>query len=362
MITSQKASRQSALPVSFHAALFAIVSNVQGVIAWIKRSMVLSVAAVFALTASLLIVSLASSSQDASATAAEQWLASERTAHRSALKELVSIPSVSADRSRAGAVREAAEWLVKYLSESGLEHARLLETTRHPSVYADHLHAGADAPTILVYAHFDVQPEDPLALWTSPPFKAEVRDGILYGRGVSDDKGNLLASIIAAKAYIKTSRKLPVNIKFLFEGEEEIGSPNLRQLLLAHRDLLRIDYSFSADGSQISHKQPGICVSLRGSVAAQIDVVGAEKDAHSGMFGGGVQNPLHALSQMLARLHHPENGSVRVPGFYDGVDDLTEEERLDISKYPMPAKVMLANIGAKAEFGEHGFSFFERYG
>lgn len=290
---------------------------------------------------------------------AERWLQENRADNLHKLTEFVSIPSVSADTARAHHVREAADWLVKDLKESGLQHVQLLETELHPSVYAHWLGRPA-SPTVLIYGHYDVQPEDPVDLWTSAPFTPTVRDGKLFARGASDDKGHVYAPVLAVTAFLKTAGELPVNVKLLIEGEEEIGSPNVEALLVKHKRLLAADYSFSADGGQVSPTQPGLCLGLRGSVAMQIELVTANVDLHSGSFGGGIQNPLHALAQLISRLRDPVRGTVLVDGFYEAVDELTQDEKESIANYPESWEKQLERIGVQQPHGEHGYSFYER--
>lgn len=291
----------------------------------------------------------------------EQWLSDHGDANLQNLIDFVAIPSVSSDHERAHDVRECAKWLKSDLADAGLENIEILETKGHPSVYADWLNAeDPDAPTVLIYGHYDVQPADPLELWTSPPFDPHVRDDKLYGRGASDDKGHSYVPIVAVKAYLKTVKKLPVNVKFLLEGEEEIGSPNLKSLLIHHADKLKADYAFSADGGMVSPTIPSLCLVLRGAIALELTVRVADRDMHSGTFGGGVQNPLHAMAHLLSTLHDTGTGKILVDGYYDDVDELTDEERLDISKFPITETDLLTREGVNMSVGEKGFSFYER--
>lgn len=276
------------------------------------------------------------------------------------LSSFLKIPSVSADPSRMHSVRQAALWLMDDLKAGGLENVQLLETKLHPAVYADWLHA-ADAPTLLIYAHYDVQPEDPVDLWTYGPFEPTVVDDRIYARGATDDKGNLYVAVTAVKAMLAVHRNLPVNVKFFVEGEEEIGSPNLVDLMKEHSALLRSDYAVSADGGQVTPQIPGICLSIRGSVSLGVRVTVANADMHSGVYGGGVQNPIHALTELLSSMRDMETGRVLVNGFYDGVVDPTEEERKDIAAFPQSEKDMLGVYGVNESYGEQGFTLLERY-
>lgn len=292
-------------------------------------------------------------------TAIDAILARSAAANHARLIAFLRIPSISSDPSQAQAVRLAGNWLVHDLESARLDHVRLLETARHPAVYADWLHAPGK-PTVLLYAHFDVQPADPLDLWTSPPFEPDVRDGRIYARGASDDKGHLYVVVAALRAMIEGGG-LPVNVKVLFEGEEEIGSPNLKALLEEHKALLKADYAFCADGGQISTELPGICVGLRGALSLQLSLRVADVDMHSGTFGGGVQNPIYAMSKLLASMWEEETMRIAVDGFYDDVVEISEEERRDIANFPIDAAEKLKGVGVNVSVGEEGLSFYERY-
>lgn len=292
--------------------------------------------------------------------AVEAWLEQNTDANLQRRIEFISIPSVSSDPDRAHEVRRAGEWLMHDLKLAGMENIEMIETKRHPTVYADWLHAkDPDAPTILIYAHFDVQPEDPIGLWTTPPFTPTVRDGNLYARGASDDKGHLYVPLVALRAYLNVTGELPVNVKLLLEGEEEIGSPNMPELLSKHKEQFQADYAFSADGGQISTTIPGLCIGLRGCMALEVKLTVGDTDMHSGSYGGGVRNPNIALANLLTTLHD-QNGQIAVEGFYDDVDVLTDEDRKDIAKFPESDVEHLAAIGVNATVGEDGYSFYER--
>lgn len=300
-------------------------------------------------------------SDDADLTLVTDWMTQHTNDTMRRLYEFLKIPSVSADPKRASEVRRAADWLVSDLQDAGLEHVQLLASARHPAVYADWLHASDAAPTVLLYAHYDVQPEDPVSSWTTPPFSPTVRGGRLYARGASDDKGHLYVVATALRAFLATTRHLPVNVKVFFEGEEEIGSPNLAHILRTHAHLLKADVAFSADGNQLSEKLPGLCLGLRGMVGLEVSVRTANEDLHSGSFGGGVQNPLHALVRLLDGLRDPKTGKIAVDSFYDDVYSLSQAERDDIAQFPVPASEELEAHGINETVGEHGFSFHERF-
>lgn len=290
-----------------------------------------------------------------------KWLSDNANDTMSRLSQFLKIPSVSADPSRRSDVLHAANWLSDELTDAGLENVQLLESPLHPSVYADWLHAADTAPTVLLYAHFDVQPEDPVALWDSPPFEPIIRDGLIFARGVSDDKGYLYVVLTVLRAFLKTKGKLPVNVKVFFEGEEEIGSPNLPQILSNNAKLLSADVAFSADGGQRSTKIPVVLVGLRGLIALEVFLSTAETDMHSGSFGGGVQNPVHALVRLLDTLHDPTTGRILIPSYYDDVNDASKADREDIAIFPFSAEESLSHRGVNASVGEEGYSFYERF-
>jgi acetylornithine deacetylase/succinyl-diaminopimelate desuccinylase-like protein len=233
------------------------------------------------------------------------------------LKAFCRIPSVSTDPAFRGGIREAAEFLADRLRRAGFPTVEILETAGHPAIFAELIRDPA-APTVLVYGHYDVQPPDPLDKWVTPAFEPTIRDDRLYGRGVSDDKGPLLIPVLVAEAYLKTEGRLPLNVKFLVEGEEESGSPNFEPLLANNRDRLACDLVLSADGAMWRPDLPSVTVASRGQVALEVTVTGPAKDLHSGRHGGSAQNPIRALVQMLGTMHDAE-GRVIVEGFKDGV-------------------------------------------
>ena len=274
------------------------------------------------------------------------------------LKQFLAIPSISALPEHRNDVRKAAEWTAAELARVGLEHARLEETPGHPIVYADWLHADG-APTMLFYGHYDVQPVDPLDLWESPPFEATVRDGEIYARGAADDKGQIFMHFKAIEAHMKQNGRLPVNIKVLLEGEEEVGSENLDDFVRAHRDTLAADVVVISDSPMFDRGVPSICYGLRGLAYFQIDVRGSNSDLHSGSFGGALANPAMALSQILGQMKD-KAGRIRIDGFYDDVVDLTEEERTAWKQLPFNEKRYQRELGAPKLFGETGYTTLER--
>ncbi|HEY4226869.1 MAG TPA: dipeptidase, partial [Candidatus Limnocylindrales bacterium] len=272
--------------------------------------------------------------------------------------ELLRIPSVSALSEHAPDMVRAARWIVAELNRIGLEHAEVSETPGHPVVYADWLHAPG-APTILVYCHYDVQPVDPIELWETAPFEPFVRDGRMVGRGAADDKGQLHMHLKAAEALLATRGKLPLNLRFVFEGEEESTSANLPGWLEANRDRLGADAVLISDTGFFEGNIPAITTSLRGMLYTQIDVVGSPVDLHSGGFGGTVTNPANALARIITELKAAD-GMVRVPGFYDDVIEPTDQERFDLSCLPFDEDAYREIVGVPAVVaGEPGYTLLE---
>jgi acetylornithine deacetylase/succinyl-diaminopimelate desuccinylase-like protein len=281
--------------------------------------------------------------------------------HERALAELIefaSIPSVSTDPAHANDVAAAARWVAHALSSAGPLSVRTIATTGNPVVYGEWLGAPGK-PTVLVYGHYDVQPPDPLEKWKSPPFVPTIRDGRLYARGVSDDKGPMLIPIKVAQAFFAATGALPVNIKCMFEGEEEIGSPSLDAFIATNKTLLAADFVLSADGAMWRIDVPSLTVASRGLAGLELTLTGAAKDLHSGRHGGAVANPLHAMAQLIATLHDA-TGRVAVRGFYDGVGDLSPSERAAITELPFEDRAYLEQTGAPATFGEAGYTTLER--
>jgi acetylornithine deacetylase/succinyl-diaminopimelate desuccinylase-like protein len=288
----------------------------------------------------------------------QQYLDDNQPRYLDELCEYLRIPSVSSLSEHVVDVQRAAQWVARRLAAAGIENVEIMATGGHPVVYGDWLHAPA-TPTVLIYGHFDVQPADPFELWTSPPFEPEIRNGRIYGRGATDDKGNSLIPVLAVEALLDTTGRLPVNVKFLFEGQEEIGSPQLPSFMEKHRDRLSSDLVISADGTQVGEDQPGLFVGFKGLGALQIDVVGANRDLHSGVFGGAVANPIHALADMIGTMHDRE-GRITVDGFYDAVVPLSEDDRRQIAEVPHDDEQFRRSVGVDELFGEDGYSTFER--
>jgi len=274
------------------------------------------------------------------------------------LLEFLRIPSISALPQHAGDVRQAAGWVEARLQAAGVEHTEILEVNGTPAVYAESLVDG-DGPTVLVYGHFDTQPVDPVELWTNPPFEPVIRDDRVFARGATDDKGNMLIPILATEAVLQTAGRLPVSLKFLFEGEEEIGSPNVVELIEENRDRLACDMVVSADGGQWGEDQPTLLVGFKGMCALQINVRGPGRDLHSGLYGGTVQNPVHALVRLIDSMRRPD-GTITVEGFYDDVDSPTDEDRRQIARIPLDDTEYAGELDVAELFGEPGYSTLER--
>ena len=267
-------------------------------------------------------------------------------------------PSVSTDEKFAGKVRDCAEWLSEKLEVVGLE-SKLVPTAGHPVVWARNKHR-SNRPTVLVYGHYDVQPPDPLELWDSPPFEPVLKNGYVFARGATDNKGQILSHIIGIQETLQKDGDLPVNVDLVIEGEEEVGSQNLGKFLNDNRDALKCEVVLVSDTGMIAPRTPTLSYGLRGVAALEVKVTGAKMDLHSGIFGGAVANPAAALARLLATLHD-SNGHIAVPGFYDDVAPLQQWERDAWKKLPLdPDSEMLEETGAPALFGEAGFSTLER--
>jgi acetylornithine deacetylase/succinyl-diaminopimelate desuccinylase-like protein len=291
-------------------------------------------------------------------TAWKNYLAANQDRYLKELIEFLSIPSVSSLKEHKADVAKAAEWVAARLQAAGIENVQVLPTGGHPVVYGDWMHA-PDKPTVLIYGHFDTQPVDPLELWTQPPFEPTIKGDRVYARGASDDKGNMLAPIFTVEALLSSESRLPVNLKCFFEGQEEIGSPQLPEFISANRQLLACDFIFSADGGQWDEDQPALMIGLRGLCNLQIDVRAARNDTHSGTFGGTIMNPIHALVRLLDTMHTPQ-GAITVEGFYDAVRPLSESEQDQIAEIPFDEASYKAELGVDELFGEPGYSTYER--
>jgi acetylornithine deacetylase/succinyl-diaminopimelate desuccinylase-like protein len=274
------------------------------------------------------------------------------------LAEWVKIPSVSSDPAHKDDMVRNAEHLIGMLRVLGAARVELWPSKGHPAVFAEWNQAPGK-PTLLVYGHHDVQPVDPLGEWVSPPFEPQVRDGRLWGRGVVDDKGQVHIHVKAIESFVKTVGKLPINLKFIVEGEEEIGSDNLDELMRTKAKDLETDFVCVSDTAMFGRGIPSLCVGLRGLMYLEVRVDGPSVDLHSGSFGGGVANPVNALAKMIAALVD-DDGHVQVPGFYDAVVPLTANERKEMAALPFSEKDWLASTGSAAAVGEKGYTTLER--
>ena len=277
------------------------------------------------------------------------------------LREWLAIPSISCEPGRVDDVRRSAVWCAEQMKAIGLENVHLIETPLHPSVYGDWLHAGPDAPTVLVYGHHDVQPVDPVSEWDSPPFEATERDGQLFARGSVDDKGQVLYHLEAVRALLNRDGVLPINLKFVIEGEEEFGSPNFTSLLTSNRELLFCDAVVVSDTGMLSIDEPSMCIGMRGLVSLDLHIRSSTTDLHSGVFGGAVLNPAHLAAELVAALHDSE-GRVLIPGFYDSVLELTPDECRAMEELPFNEDEFRRAAGGAPLRGESGRSTYERIG
>ncbi len=288
----------------------------------------------------------------------DNYIESNRERFLGELKEFLSIPSISNEEDHKNDVRKAAEWLSAELTRIGMENVKIFETEGHPIVYADYLKAG-NKPTALIYGHYDVQPVDPVELWTDPPFTPVVKDGKIYARGSADDKGQIFMHVKSLEAHLKINKGLPINIKVIFEGEEEIGSVNLDKFISKNKDLLKSDYVVISDTSMYDKGLPSICFGLRGLCYMQIDVTGPNRDLHSGTYGGGVDNPINALANIITKLKD-KDGRITIDGFYDDVVNLSKKEREEFARLPFDEKKYMKDLDVNGLFGEKGYTTIER--
>ncbi|MDB5036376.1 MAG: Acetylornithine deacetylase/Succinyl-diaminopimelate desuccinylase [Chlorobi bacterium] len=274
------------------------------------------------------------------------------------LKDFLRIPSISANSTYDPETRRAAEFVAAEAVRIGLENVRILETAGHPVVYADWLHADGK-PTVLIYGHYDVQPPEPLELWTNPPFEPTVEGDSIYARGSIDDKGQVFMHLKSLESLLATTGGLPANVKIIIEGEEEVGSPNLPPFLAAHKELLACDTVMISDTTMYDYEMPGITYGLRGLAYFELHVVGPDRDLHSGMFGGAVANPINALCELIAKMKDSA-GRVQLPGFYDNVVDVSPKERAELERLPYSATDFCSMINIPITVGEAGYSDLER--
>lgn len=288
---------------------------------------------------------------------AQEYLAQTKDQRRNELFELIRFPTVSAKSEHKVDMHRCAKWLKDHLTKIGFT-AEIHATEGHPLVFATYA-SDPKAPTVLYYGHYDVQPAEPFHLWTTPPFEPQMRDGAIYARGSTDDKGQVLAHIKGLEAILKADGTLPINVKLLIEGEEEIHSKNLPAFLRKNAALLKADFAVVSDGAQFSHTLPAINYGLRGIASAEVFITGPDRDLHSGTFGGAVANPITILCQMVAQLHD-KKGKVAIPGFYKSVKPLTKWMRDQYRRLPFSEAAYRKSIGVPALWGDKQFSVYER--
>lgn len=287
----------------------------------------------------------------------QAFISANRERFLAELLDFLRIPSISADPAYAGSVRNAAEWLASKLKEAGLDQVRLEETDGFPIVYGEKMVDPA-APTILVYGHYDVQPADPLDLWESPPFEPVIKNEVIYARGACDDKGQVFMHVKAFEAML-ASGELTCNVKFMIEGEEEVGSDHLGIFVEANKELLKADVILISDTAIIANDIPSIDVGLRGLSYMEVSVQGPNRDLHSGVYGGAVANPINILCQMIASMHDEFN-HITIPGFYDGVVELSASDRAAMAQTPFDLDAYQNDLGIQSVHGEKGYSTIER--
>ena len=288
----------------------------------------------------------------------DTYFTEHRTQHLQEIKDFLRIPSISSLSEHKADMTSAANFLAQALTDVKMENVAVLPTNGHPVVYGEWLHA-KDKPTVLFYGHYDVQPVDPLNLWDSAPFEPTIRDNKLFARGASDDKGQVYMHIKTVEALLALDGELPVNIKFLIEGEEEIGSPSLTAFIEENKEKLASDLIVISDTGLYAPGKPAICYGLRGLTGVQIDVRGAKGDLHSGLYGGGVQNAIHVLTEILASFRD-EHGTIQVDGFYDNVLPLADEERAAYAALNFNENDIKEEVGVTELFGEAGYSYLEQ--
>lgn len=288
------------------------------------------------------------------------YAAANRERFLAELKEVLTIPSISTDPLHKADMQQGAEWMSSQLKAIGMDDVRIMPTKGHPVVYGAWQRAGDSAPTVMIYGHYDVQPPDPLELWASPPFEPEVREDCLFARGSADMKGQVVASLKAIESMARTGG-IPVNIKWLIEGEEEIGSEHLDAFIVENKELLACDFCLNPDAGILSADEPSITTGLRGLAYFELRVTGPSKDLHSGLYGGIVHNPAQVIAELIAGMHDAK-GKVLLPGFYDRVRRLSKEERRGFSKLPLSTKLYLKETGVPRLWGEAQFTAPERLG
>jgi len=289
----------------------------------------------------------------------KDFIGSNKDRYIKELKHFLSYPSISTNPENKKDVLECAEYLKEHMESLGMQNAKVYPTNGHPVVYSEWLNAGKDKPTVLIYGHYDVQPVDPIELWTSPPFEAEIRGENIFARGSADDKGQVFIHLKAIEAHLSQNKSLPVNIKLLIEGEEEIGSVNLGDFIREHTELLKCDVVVVSDTSMFSKELPALGYALRGLCYMQVDVIGPNKDLHSGQYGGAVENPINALAEMISKMKDAD-GRILIDGFYDDVAPLSKEEKANFDKLPFDDTEYAKALEVDELAGEKGYSTLER--
>jgi succinyl-diaminopimelate desuccinylase len=273
------------------------------------------------------------------------------------LFELLKFPSVSAKSENKKDILACADWLAKHLNDIGIKSS-VLPTAGHPLVYGEHI-SSADKLTVLYYGHYDVQPPEPFELWNSEPFDPLIKDGFMYARGATDDKGQLMTHIKAVEAYLATGTKLPINVKFIFEGEEESAAENLAEFVKENKDMLSADIIVVSDGSQLGKNQPAVTFGLRGVAMVELKITGPDRDLHSGGYGGAVPNPIVVLSKIISSFHDADN-HINIDGFYDDVQPISDWEKQEFARLPFNIKDFASKLGLKGLCGEKGFTVYEQ--
>ena len=289
----------------------------------------------------------------------KDFIGSNKDRYIKELKHFLSYPSISTNPENKKDVLECAEYLKEHMESIGMQNAKVYPTNGHPVVYSEWLNAGKDKPTVLIYGHYDVQLVDSIELWTSPPFEAEIRGENIFARGSADDKGQVFIHLKAIEAHLSQNKSLPVNIKLLIEGEEEIGSVNLGDFIREHTELLKCDVVVVSDTSMFSKELPALGYALRGLCYMQVDVIGPNKDLHSGQYGGAVENPINALAEMISKMKDAD-GRILIDGFYDDVAPLSKEEKANFDKLPFDDTEYAKALEVDELAGEKGYSTLER--
>jgi acetylornithine deacetylase/succinyl-diaminopimelate desuccinylase-like protein len=288
-----------------------------------------------------------------------KFIDENKSRYEEELKAFLRIPSISTSPDHKAEMLRCADWVAEEMKRIGLQNVKVMPTAGHPVVYGERLDGGKDSQTVLFYGHYDVQPVDPLNLWTNPPFEPTIIGENIFARGSVDDKGQVLMQLKAIEAHIKSDGAMPVNVKVIIEGEEEIGSPNLDKFLEDNKELLACDTVLVSDTPMFGYDQPSLCYGLRGLCYMQVEVTGPNRDLHSGFFGGAVENPINALAVMISKLKDT-NGKILIDGFYDNVNPIAENERKEFTRLPFDREAFMHDLETDATPGEAGYSELER--